>query len=669
MHGDQLRPKNAESFVAPISSVENRRISFDSVLYLTADPELFRAQLSGKPTGIPGNTPLLNEVSTDQIIRISDMLTDDMKELGRRALRGLPDSYGVQEGGLLFAPERRRILVAGERFGRGSSREQAVWALMEAGIGAVAASSFGPIFEKNAANIGLMTTTNLTFLDSFDPAIPLDRDLFLRDKDPLTREIIQAGGLFPYLKGIKAAQYTLPGCEAKERDQDRPMTIVEKRITKAAGIRSIKAGETVLLPVDMAYTYVGLSGLARQALAAAYGSPQATLPPDRIRFFEDHFAHSRRLQIPQLTQNQRQFALELRIPPENYYRGRLSEGGGSGISHRVMVERIDPRIAQVVIATDSHTPTIGSLPILGLPVGSTLFAAGIGEECIPFSTPSSTRVELTGKIPPGHSIRDVQLELALIAKQRDESTVIEFGGRGLDTLSFEQVAALCNMVPEIFNAEIAVTEIFRGAITFLQERYGLSEQEIRTLYVQPDAQATYDRVIKFDMNTTTPWIALPGNPNNTISLRNFTGNPQLQKAFLVSCTLGLQDLKEAAAAIKEKHVYEQTQLIVIPSSDEIRKLAETNGYLEILRNAGASIVNESACGPCIGEGLGAIEAGETAVSASNRNFPGRMGEKSAQVYLAGSILTALSATFGRIPTAEEYTDELPRIIEELNKLD
>ena len=96
---------------------------------------------------------------------------------------------------------------------------------------------------------------------------------------------------------------------------------------------------------------------------------------------------------------------------------------------------------------------------------------------------------MTGKIPPGYSIRDVQFELASIAKQQKEGGVIEFGGNGLNSLTFDQVIALCNMVPEIFNAEIAVTEVFQDAVKFLQKKYGINEQEVRSLYMQPDKNA------------------------------------------------------------------------------------------------------------------------------------------------------------------------------------
>jgi 3-isopropylmalate/(R)-2-methylmalate dehydratase large subunit len=669
MSYETLQPKEAEAFTAkrPEESTENNNIHFDSVLYLTADPNLFKAQLKCESPHVSPQIALLDEVSTDQIITVGDLLTDDMNELGRRALLGLEDSYGLQKGTLVS--DKKRILVAGERFGRGSSREQAVWALKSAGIGAVAAKSFGPIFEKNAANIGLLTTTNLDFLASFDPQKPIDKEIFLRGKDILTRSIVQAGGLLPYLQGINKKIYIFPGTEDKERRQNRPMTIIEKRIAKAINNASIKAGESVLLPVNIAYSYVGLSGLARQSIIEKYGHVEGTLPAENIFFHEDHFAHSKRPQIGELTQNQRNFAEELNVPQDHYFKGKLSENGGKGICHRVMLEKINPSISQTVIATDSHTPTIGVLPILGLPVGSTLFAAGIAESKIPFSVPSTTRVELSGKIPPGYSIRDVQFELAAMAKQQKESSAVEFGGSGFNSLSFDQVAALCNMVPEIFNGEIAVTEIFEDAIKVLKEQFGISEKKAHNLYMKPDKDVVYDRVINFDMNKTTAWVALPGSPNNTTSLRNFRNGAPLQKAFLASCTLGLQDLKEAAAAIKGKSVNSKTQLIVIPSSENIRRQAEANGYLQILRNAGANVVDESACGPCIGEGLGAVEDNEIAISASNRNFTGRMGAKSAKVYLAGSILTALSSAFGRIPTAEEYMSELPGIVENLRKFD
>jgi 3-isopropylmalate/(R)-2-methylmalate dehydratase large subunit len=220
------------------------------------------------------------------------------------------------------------------------------------------------------------------------------------------------------------------------------------------------------------------------------------------------------------------------------------------------------------------------------------------------------------------------------------------------------------MVPEMFNAETAVTESFQAGIQYLVDRYGLTEQDAKELYGKPDPDAIYDQYHEFDLSKASPWISLPGNPKNTVPLSSMTNQPKIDKAFLASCTLGLHDLEEAAFVLKNRNVHPRTRLIIIPSSENIMNQSEEKGILEILRKSGAEIVYESACGPCIGEGLGSVVDNETAISATNRNFPGRMGSKNADVYLGGTYLTALSAIYGHIPTAEEYKISMEEIQKE-----
>ncbi|GIW59286.1 MAG: 3-isopropylmalate dehydratase large subunit [Patescibacteria group bacterium] len=444
------------------------------------------------------------------------------------------------------------------------------------------------------------------------------------------------------------------------------MNIVEKRLARALRQNTVKPGDDGLLPVDTAYSYVVTSGFAKVAMDAAYGGTKVTLDPSHIFLFEDHFAHSERAEVEELTHNQRQFAEELGIPETNYYKGKRIEGGGSGICHRVMLDRIDPRQTKVVVATDSHTPTIAALPILALPVGSTLLGAAIAEGKIPYTVPPVLRVEFTGTLMRGSSIRDAQLELAGSVRPNQNNMIIEYGGSGIHSLSMDQVVALCNMVPEVFNTPTAVTEPFKAGIAYLSRKLGISEDEAYALYDQPDTNCEYGQVVRYDLSKVAPWIALPGSPNNSVSLREFAHQPKIDKAFLVSCTLGLEDLIEAAAVVVDRQVHPATQLVVIPSSDQIRQQAEQLGILQILRKAGVSIVDESACGPCIGEGLGAVTDGEIAITASNRNFPGRMGSKKAEVYMGGAILTSLSALLGRIPTIQDYHEEHPRILQNLS---
>ncbi|MDQ3098826.1 MAG: aconitase family protein [bacterium] len=638
---------------------------FGGVISLSRDPLVLRKQLFPDVQRSKDTCDLLDDISTDHIIRVVHLLTDNKELLGQRALCGLPDEYGMDIG--VLKASNGYVLIAGERFGCGSSREHAVVALMEAGVTAVIAKSFGPTFESNAAYLGLLTSRNLDIADRIQQgnAIPLQE--FLDGKTDLMQEIVRRGGLFSYLREVNAGNIQ-ERSKHHERRLSRSMNVAEKRLARALQKASVQAGDEGLLPVDVAYSYVVTSGLAKLAMISAYGGIKVSMNRENIFLFEDHFAHSERPEVEPLTTNQREFAKELEIPELNYYKGKRSEGGGSGICHRVMLDRIDPRKTKVVVATDSHTPTIGSLPILALPVGSTLFASAIAEGKIPYSVPPVLRIQFSGSLLRGSSIRDAQLELAGTVRPLQNNMIVEYGGSGIDTLSMDQVVALCNMVPEVFNTPTAVTEPFKAGIRYLSKKLGISEDEARSLYDLPDPDCEYAQIIHYDLDKVAPWIALPGSPNNTSSLRELQHSPHIDKAFLVSCTLGLQDLTEAAAVLLGKKIVEGTQLIVIPSSDQIRQQAESKGILQILREAGASIVDESACGPCIGEGLGAVKDGETAITASNRNFPGRMGSKKAEVYMGGAIITSLASLIGHIPSMQEYNENRDRIFYNLRTL-
>lgn len=640
----------------------------NGVVYFFSDPNRFKEQLSPdaqRPSGSINTDQLLHNLSTDGIIRVAHLLTNDPQELGASAMRGLPAEYGIQEGTLQSSVST--VLVAGDNFGCGSSREHAVIALQNAGITAVIAPSFGPTFFNNAAYLGLHTSSDMSILQKIQDGQPVPFQAFLDGKSDLMQMIIRSGGLFEYLDAVRNGIIPEPA-PTEDQMKNRPMNIFEKRATRAlgGGRVSVKPGDEGFLHVDKAYSYVVTSGLSEIAIRSAYGGKlKRTMPESDIDLFEDHFAHSEKPQVPVLTNDQRKFANELGLPEENYHKGKKVEGGGEGICHRVMLRKIDPRKTKVVVATDSHTPTIGALPILALPVGSTAFGAAIAEGKVPFSVPKVMRVNLKGILPPGASIRDVQLQLARSVKPAEDNMVVEVGGVGINSLSMDQMVAFCNMTPEVFNASTMVTEPFDAGVKWLTKRFNISEDEAREMYDMPDPDAEYAQVVDFDLSQAAPWIAKPGSPNNSMSLREFSEHRHIDKAFLVSCTLGIGDLQGAAAVLLDRQVSQGTQLVVIPSSMEIINEAKRLGIYEILQNAGASLVDESACGPCIGEGLGAVTDGEIAITASNRNFPGRMGSRKADVYMGGPTLTALSAVLGHIPNIEEYEAEVARIVANL----
>lgn len=634
---------------------KNTQSRYGGVVFLYASPDAFVAQITDRkrllarksvPLGALECVPrdqLLTNITTDHIIRVAHLLTDDEELLGDRVLCGLSEEYQITEHAIRSF--HCSVLVAGSAFGRGSSREQAVIALQRAGIRAILATSFGPIFEQNAINNGLLTSTNTDLAYHIQQGQEISLNEFLIGKNPLQRDIVKAGGLFPFVK-TQGKKHTY------RKTKRFPMNIYEQRIARAINAASVTTGDTCVLPVDQAYSYVGLSGLARSALKKAYGTVHVTLQPD---LFEDHFALSDKNEVSILTQNQRNFAKELGLTENKYHFGRLHEGGGLGISHRVMLERINPRRIHVAIATDSHTPTLGALPILAIPVGSLYFAVGIGEGSIPYIVHPVMRISLGGSLPFGISIRDAQLEMAATILPPKGTSIVEFGGTGLNTLTFSQVAALCNMVPEVFmGADIAVTERYSAGIDYLFSTHGIPEEEADSLYGIPDNGCTYSVSHSYDLGKSSPWIALPGSPNSGKPLKALTDHPIIHRAYIVSCTNGLEDLMEAAAVLHGNTVAKDTRFIIIPSSKKVCDEAQRLGILTILANAGATIRKEIACSACIGDGPDALHEGEVAISATNRNFYGRMGAKSAQVYLAGAYLTTVAAMLGRIPGHGEY---------------
>lgn len=635
-------------------------IAFDGVLFLTENPDDFLQQIEEQEVLDTIPSELLHQISTDQIIPVVDLLTENISELGERALVGIDsiDNGVIKNSG-------KKVLVAGERFGKGSGREQAVWALLEAGIAGVIAPSFGPAFIDNAVNLGLLISSDMDLIEPIQKGNPVPLHAFLERKDPLQQQIIKAGGLFAYLNKINSGELPEPKI-SRERDPKRGMNILEQRLARALGAERVLPGDVSLLNVDLAASYVALSHLAESAIEKHYETFESILDPSSIFFFEDHFAYSERPQIPSLTQKQRLFAKKLDIPDSNYLKGRIDEGGGTGIIHRVMLENIDPRKTKVAAITDSHTCTLGALPIYATFVSPSVLAAAIKEGKIPFSVGETTRVEFTGQLPPGHHIRDAQLELAYLSNSIRATEVIEFGGEGLNNLSFDQVAALCNMVPEVFNGKIAVTEAFQSGIEYLVNRYQMSKEKAMELYSMPELNAEYEQVIRYDLSKVVPWISLPGDPGNGVSLAQYEEQTAIDKTYLVSCTLGLEDLIQAASVLRDRKISDGTQLMVVSSSKEIRDQAQEIGIMQVFREAGAVVNEEPACAHCIGEAPGSVNVGEVAISASNRNFPGRMGQ--GDTYLGSPILTALSAIYGQIPSAEQYKEELPRIIKNINDL-
>ena len=515
---------------------------------------------------------------------------------------------------------------------------------------------------ENATALGLLTSTDLSLPEKIQSGESVPLSDFLKGKSDLSQQIIRCGGIFRYIKAVRDGTIGPP--HPPENRFPRPMNQLEKMVSRISGFPHIKAGDTVMLPVDKAASYVALSHLVNRSIRACKdGFLQTSLPPEEIELYEDHFGNAAPDQYPELpamTMAQRTMAVDLGIPAKNYYFGKKEEGGGKGIIHRQLLWNTNPRLIRTLLVTDSHTTTEGFLPLLALPVGSTMAGVGVAEGQIPFTVPRQIiKVEVKGQLPPGCTIRDAQLQQAANFSPGKEEIAVIFSGEGLNNLHTDQIIALNNMAPEVYNAAISVTAKNDPGIDYLIQRWGMTRKEAELLYIEPEEGCTYDRKIDLNLSSVEPLVALPGSPRKGIPLSQIKVLPTINKAFLGSCTLGLNDLLEAAAVLKDQKIARGVDLIIVPSHEEIRNQVEAMGIMNIFRLAGATVVENSVCDACIGASIHRIRQGEVAITASNRNFPRRMGE--GDVYMAGPILVALSAIEGRVVSYDQWKKSLSRI--------
>jgi homoaconitate hydratase len=332
---------------------------------------------------------------------------------------------------------------------------------------------------------------------------------------------------------------------------------------------------------------------------------------------------------------------------------------GSGIGHQVMVEQLYAVPGAFVVASDSHSNTYGAVGAIGTPVVRTDAAAIWATGTFWWQIPRSVRVELTGKLPAGAVGKDVIIALCGLYNQGEVlNAAVEFAGPGVATLSLEERLAIANMTTEWgalvgwFPVDPTTLEFIEGRLGVLGDRgtkrVGAEQLEAwREDPVRPDSDASYAGRITLDLARVSPHVAGPDSVQVATSLHEIEARRiEIQKAYLVSCVNSrVGDLAAAAAALEGKKVAKGVELYVAAASKEVQADAEAAGSWKTLLDAGAKPLPPG-CGPCIGLGAGLLEAGEVGISATNRNFKGRMGSRDAQCYLASPAVVAASAVAG-----------------------
>lgn len=312
---------------------------------------------------------------------------------------------------------------------------------------------------------------------------------------------------------------------------------------------------------------------------------------------------------------------------------------GNGICHQVHLERFG-KPGKTLIGSDSHTPTGGGLGMLAFGAGGLDVAVAMGGGAYYITMPKMFKVNVTGRLRPFVSAKDISLEiLRILSVKGGVGAIIEWGGEGISTLSVPERATITNMGTELG----ATTSIFPSD-EVTKEFLKSQGRESDYTPLSSDADAAYDRVIDIDLNELEPLVACPHSPDNVKKVSEIAGM-KIDQVCIGSCTnSSLFDLKKTAAMLRGRKIAKNVSLSVSPGSKQVLSMLVKSGELSDILQSGARLL-ECACGPCIGMGF-SPSSGGVSLRTFNRNFLGRSGTKDGQVYLVSPETAAASAIFG-----------------------
>jgi len=420
------------------------------------------------------------------------------------------------------------------------------------------------------------------------------------------------------------------------------MTYVQKLLARATGRDEVAVGDVLELPVHLAMSHENSALVINQfnEIFQGTGKEPRVWDPDRIAIIFDHRVPAESSKTATNHKKSRDFIAQQGISKFHDIRGDVG-----GICHQILPENGYVRPGQVLVGTDSHTTTHGALGAFAFGIGATEMAAvwALGN-ILNVEVPGTIKVVVKGELPRGVYAKDLILYLiGQISAEGANFRVIEFHGDTIRNLATSGRLVLCNMAMEA-GATSAVVPPDDETCRYLRDEAGVADD--LELFA-PDPDAVYDQIVEIDVTQMNPQIACPHTVDNVKPIGEVMGT-KVDQIVVGSCTNGrLDDLEVAAQILKGKQVAAGTRMIVFPASWRIYTDALNRGFLGDLTAAGAVVCNPG-CGPCLGVHQGALGDGETALATTNRNFKGRMGNPSAEVYLCSTAVAAASALTGVI---------------------
>ena len=647
---------------------ESIRLDSDSrVLFLTKDLDLIRQQLyNGLNLKMKDLTidDLLDDINTDVMTPAWVCFDHDPAKIADNAYAGLLhegervfNQGALKEGGF-------EVIVSGHRKGTGSSRETAPQCERWSGIRIVIAASFAPIHERNNINLGQVMGDH-QMLERLQNGESIQLDEFTQKYDPVTRLILENGGILPFAKKLKEGKIELPAVSTERRGMTMAEKIIAKKLIGNTGVECyVSPGDAVLATVDGGYSHEFTTAQVHNFLTAEYGADYTLPNPPKFAVFEDHLLYATGVPRFGPFADKIQILRDLQVAFQQHTGVRdysAKDGVSPGICHQVAREEfID--VGDFIQATDSHTCMGGASNALTYGVGSTEYANLVHNQFAFVKVPESIRFELIGSLNPGCTAKDVILHILWrYAKHSDTlDRSMEFGGSGLASISMDERATLCNMATEC-SAKTGICDPDQLTIDWLLERRSdLSEEQIRNAFVFPDEDAVYHGgVHTIDLDKIRPMVAHPGDPDKGIpsdptngAYIDDLGSVPIDIAYAGSCTAGKDDdfsyYAKVAKAAKDAglKVADGVECYIQFGSGSVKQLSERMGWTALFEEVGIQLIDPG-CGACIGAGPGiSNDSDQVTISAINRNFQGRSGP--GQLYLASPLTVMASAFMGRI---------------------
>ncbi len=542
------------------------------------------------------------------------------------------------------------VIVAGENFGCGSSREMAPQMIAALGIRVIIAPSFGRIFFRNAVNNGILLLESAEVGPACEEGdlltVEVGRVIRVAGREfacPAVPEniadIVEAGGLVPLMRRKTAGSAPLtpqphtPFRTPRAPDAEQPLhryTLVEKLLMANTGSRHLKPGDLVTTHPDMVNVHE-MNAAYMLDLFDEMGF-QAPWDPKKIVLLNDHAC-------PVSTSSDAYyyhsaFALARKLGVSQHY-------AGEGVGHSVFPEKGFVKPGMVIFATDSHTVSYGSLGTFATGIGYTEMTAIFGTGELWVKVPSAVKIVIDGHLPAGVSSKDVILRvLGDLRADGGNYKSLEFTGSAVREMSVSARHTMCNMVVEI-GAKCGICEADEKTAAFA----GVPAEDLEWIRVGDDDQ--YERVLRYRAEELEPMIACPPFVDNVKPLSAVAGT-RLTQVFFGSCTnSSLEDIAIFAGLVRGKQFPSRLKVIVSPATIQTCCDAVSRGYLQDIVRAGGILLHPY-CGLCGGRGGGLMSDGEVMLGTNNRNFLGRFGANGAQTYLASPAVAAASALTGEI---------------------